>query len=105
MINVMKMTIFRMIKSKSFYIILAVLVVFALFTTFGYSAMEEAAMTPEMQQQLAELNNEGENINLGLSFYVDSSTLTLQSLLEAFFTSGIIVLFTGIFMEIGRAHV
>ncbi len=106
MLNVIKMDLYRMIKTKSFYVILMIIVVFMLFGSYmidqDLSTLKEMAKDAELQTDQAAGNgaDTDKNVNLGISFDATplmQDNITLLDEASVMLSSAILLFFTGIF--------
>ncbi|MFT4145695.1 MAG: ABC transporter permease subunit [Mobilitalea sp.] len=106
MLNVIKMDLYRLIKTRSLYVILMIIAAFMMLNVYMLQREIEVLSfkqteTDNTQEVLKE--DTTENVNLGISY--DPSSLirldtTLLDEVEVMLTSGIMLLFTGIFVVI-----
>ncbi len=105
MLNVIKMDLYRLVKTRSLYVILIIIAAFMMLNVYMVQhelkkVQLEQGEASASQEMLAE---DSENSNLGIS--IDGSALvkesiTLQDEVTVMASSGIMLLFTGIFVVI-----
>lgn len=70
MLNMIKMDLYRLFKTKSMYVILLVMAGILLLTTYMTKVDMEASATQEQGSQVEEMSEESESMNLGMSVYI-----------------------------------
>ncbi len=103
MLNCIKMDLYRMVKMKSFYVILLVIMASIAFTTYLENAVPEDKEYVLSEEEL-EGTTQPENINFGMSVYVageEDGTATVYDFFyanaQAKFTALFLAIFTVIF--------
>lgn len=108
MMNLIKMDLFRLFKSKNTYMTLLFVIVFtgilfAMSASFG--SMTEApegsknAMATEISTEQAQAMKRGEaGIGFVMSEFTSETPMTLEKLLTSFLSSGFFLIFSGIFI-------
>jgi ABC-2 type transport system permease protein len=105
MLNVAKMDFYRLIRSRSFYVILLIVAGFMLFDVMIVNSQQQkiikqAEYNQSQTQQQTEASDEQDNVTVGIIY--DGSDLmrekiTLMDVIYSLLSSGVMMLFTGIF--------
>ena len=97
MLNIIKMDLLRMKKSKSTFVTLLILVMMTVFTIYIFKIESEGAFGEYTQEQMQQEDN---NQNLGITMSLEESGLNAANVILAMFNSGTMLLFTGIFVVV-----
>lgn len=108
MINLIKMDLFRLFKSKNTYVTLLFVIVFtgiifAMSASFGSMTETEDGsqnvMATEISSEEAEAMKKGESgVGFVLAEFTSETPMTLETLLASFLSSGFFLIFSGIFI-------